>query len=83
MQARGDQIRRQRKECGYSLTAFAHRLGISPGWLSRIERNKAHPSPDVLRSIALALEAETPVRAAISKIARHETEGDDDEPLDG
>lgn len=83
MQARGREIRRQREECGYGLRDFADVIGVSPGWLSRIERDKANPSPDVLRRIALAFERETPVRDAIAKIARHENEGDDDEPDDG
>lgn len=85
MQARGPHIRRQRKESGYSLTAFADRIGVSKSWLSRIERDMANPSPDVLRRIALALRRETSARAAISQIARHGTEGEgsDDEPPGG
>lgn len=82
MQARGDEIRRQRKESGYGLTAFARRIGVSPSWLSRIERDQAHPSPDVLRRIALALKREAPARAAINKIAQHEDEGPDEDPPD-
>ncbi|MEU6768586.1 helix-turn-helix transcriptional regulator [Streptomyces sp. NPDC046853] len=67
MQARGKQIRRKREEAGYGLTAFAKRVGISPSWLSRIERDQAdEPSPEVLRRIADEL------GAAIKEIARHE-----------
>ncbi|CAM5683860.1 MULTISPECIES: helix-turn-helix domain-containing protein [Streptomyces] len=77
MQAQGSTIRRQREESGYGLTAFARHIGISPGWLSRIERGKAKPSPDVLRRIAVALSEEQAARAAITQIARHEAEAPD------
>lgn len=80
MQARGHHIRRRREESGYGLTAFAHMVGISPSWLSRIERNQVNPSPDVLKRIALTLHAERDTRAAINEIAQHETEGSDDDP---
>lgn len=67
VQARGRAIRRKREEMGLGLTDFAERLGISPSWLSRIERDQAQePSPAVLRRIADEL------GAAIKEIARHE-----------
>lgn len=83
MQARGNDIRRKREECGFNLTDFARRIGISPSWLSRIERDKVHPSPDVLKRIALAIREQRDVRTAIAEIAQHETEGSDDELRDG
>lgn len=82
MQARGEKIRRQREESGYTLTAFARRIGVSPGWLSRIENDKAKPSPDVLRRIALTLRCERETRAAIAEITEDE-EGRDERPTDG
>jgi transcriptional regulator with XRE-family HTH domain len=67
MQARGARIRRKREEAGHGLNAFAHLVGISPSWLSRIERDQTHqPSPGVLRRIADAL------GVAVNEIARHE-----------
>ncbi|WUH94618.1 helix-turn-helix domain-containing protein [Streptomyces sp. NBC_00433] len=57
MEARGTTIRRLREEAGYGLNRFADRVGISPSWLSRIERNKSkHPAPEVLKRIADGLE---------------------------
>lgn len=72
MQARGAHIRRKREGAGYGLTAFAREIGISPSWLSRIERDQADPSPDVLRRIALALQQDPHVRAAIAEITYSE-----------
>jgi transcriptional regulator with XRE-family HTH domain len=57
MEARGHRIRRLREEAGHGLNKFADHVGISPSWLSRIERNKSkHPGPDVLKRIAEGLE---------------------------
>ncbi|WP_078857189.1 helix-turn-helix domain-containing protein [Streptomyces sp. NBRC 109706] len=72
MQARGARIRRKREGAGYGLRAFADLIGISPSWLSRIERDQASPSPDVLRRIALALQQNPHVTAAIAEIAYSE-----------
>lgn len=68
MQARGPTIRRKREGAGYGLRAFAQQVGVSPSWLSRIERDLAHPSPEVLRRIAVALRKDPEVRAAIADI---------------
>jgi transcriptional regulator with XRE-family HTH domain len=78
VQARGNEIRRLREESGYGLRAFADLVGISPSWLSKVENDKANPSPDVLRRIALALQGAADTREAIAKIAQQETEGSDD-----
>jgi transcriptional regulator with XRE-family HTH domain len=78
------QIRRQREESGYGLRDFADLIGVSPSWLSRIERDhKANPSPDVLRRIALELRRARTARAAINEIAHtdeEETDGHDIPP---
>lgn len=82
MQTRGDQIRGQREQCGYGLRDFADLIGISPGWLSRIETNQGDPSPDVVRRIALALHRERKrqrkARRAIAAITETEDEGSDE-----
>lgn len=69
VQARGHTIRRKREGAGYGLRAFADVVGVSPSWLSRIERDLVNPSPDVLRRIALALQKEQRATAAIKEIA--------------
>lgn len=74
MQARGRTIRRKREACGYGLTAFARRVKISASHLSRIERGKANPSPDVLKRIALALQQQTRIADAIAEITDDEQE---------
>jgi transcriptional regulator with XRE-family HTH domain len=78
VQARGNLIRRQRERCGFGLTAFALRIGISPAWLSRIERDQGNPSPDVLKRIALTLHREREARDAIAAITHTEDEGSDE-----
>lgn len=80
MKARGQEIRRSREGSGLGLTEFATRCGISPSYLSRIERDQANPSPAVLRSIAQQLRKERPAREAIAEIAESENEGRDDHP---
>lgn len=83
VQTRGDKIRRQREESGLGLTAFANRVGVSPSWLSRIERDKANPSPDVVRRIAVALKRDRQTRDAISQIARDDPKERDEHHRDG
>lgn len=82
MQTRGQQIRDQREQCGIGLTDFAGRIGISKGWLSRIERNEGAPSPDVVRRIALALHQERHARRVIAEITETENEGSDERDPD-
>lgn len=49
--------RRQREEKGISLNAMARRLGVSPAYLSRIERNLEHPpKDDLIEKTALILD---------------------------
>ena len=83
VQAQGSEIRRKREECGYGLRAFAGLIGIDPSHLSRIERNRANPSPDVLKRIALAIQRGGDTSKAIRQIARHPSEGSDDHPEAG
>ncbi|MGA5330991.1 helix-turn-helix domain-containing protein [Streptomyces griseoincarnatus] len=80
MKARGRSIRRNREESGCGLTEFADRIGISPSYLSRIERDQANPSPGVMRRIAVQLRKEQDARAAIAEITDTEEDGDDQPP---
>ncbi|MFD6725962.1 helix-turn-helix domain-containing protein [Streptomyces anthocyanicus] len=80
MKARGQSIRRNREESGCGLTEFADRIGISPSYLSRIERDQANPSPGVIRRIAEELRKERRVREAIAEITDTEEDGDDQPP---
>lgn len=80
MKARGQSIRRNREESGCGLTEFADRIGISPSYLSRIERDQANPSPGVIRRIAEELRKERRVREAIAEITDTDEDGDDQPP---
>lgn len=52
----GETIREMREAQDMGLRAAADRLGISPAYLSRIERGKEHPpKPDVIKRIATLL----------------------------
>jgi len=52
----GDTIREMREAQGMGLRVAADRLGISPAYLSRIERGKERPpKPDVIKRIATLL----------------------------
>ncbi|MEU8537561.1 helix-turn-helix domain-containing protein [Streptomyces parvulus] len=80
MKARGQSIRRNREESGCGLTEFADRIGISPSYLSRIERDQANPSPGVIRRIAEELRKERRVREAIAEITDTAKDSDDQPP---
>ncbi|WP_209426973.1 XRE family transcriptional regulator [Pararhodobacter sp. SW119] len=54
----GGRIRELRRKAGLTLQALADEAGISVGFLSQVERNKATPSLGTLASLATALEAE-------------------------
>lgn len=51
----GEMVRRKRLGIGWGLRHAAHRLGITPGYLSRIEhnRNEQPPSARVLNQMIL------------------------------
>ena len=52
----GETIREMREAQDMGLRAAADRLGISPAYLSRIERGKEHPpKPDVIKRIGTLL----------------------------
>jgi transcriptional regulator with XRE-family HTH domain len=52
----GEKIRSKRMEAGMSLKGLAEKTGVTPGFLSQIERNIADPSITSLRKIATALD---------------------------
>jgi transcriptional regulator with XRE-family HTH domain len=51
----GERIRRRRRAQGLSLRALAGRIGMTAGYLSRVENQQVTPSLDALQSIATAL----------------------------
>ena len=52
----GARLRRLRSGKGYSLTRTARRAGISPQYLSEIERGLKEPSSEVVAAVAGALD---------------------------
>lgn len=52
----GHHIRQRRSEIGISLRELARRTGLTPAFISQVERGKTSPSLDSLRRIAEALE---------------------------
>lgn len=52
----GANLKRLRKERGYSQIALAHESGVSVGYISLIERGKADPSILILMRLAKGLE---------------------------
>ena len=52
----GETLREMREAQAMALRTAAHRLGISPAYLSRIERGKEHPpKPDLVKRMATLL----------------------------
>lgn len=51
----GERIRRRRQEQGLTLRELAERIGMTAGYLSRVENQQITPSLDALQSIATAL----------------------------
>jgi transcriptional regulator with XRE-family HTH domain len=55
--ALGDEIRRLRLKAGYTLRAFARKVGISAAHQSDIEHGRRAPSEEVLQEMVRILEA--------------------------
>ncbi len=55
----GEQIRKHRKEKGYTLEQLAEQLDVSTTFIGQIERAKGIPSLETLVKIANALEVST------------------------
>ena len=52
----GARLRGLRRDKGYSLTRTADRAGISPQYLSEIERGRKEPSSEIVAAVAGALD---------------------------
>lgn len=52
----GERVRRRRHELRLSLRALAARIGMTAGYLSRVENQRLTPSLDSLQAIATALD---------------------------
>ncbi|HVX44290.1 MAG TPA: helix-turn-helix transcriptional regulator [Mycobacteriales bacterium] len=55
-EALGAQVRRLRKERGATLVQTAERAGISPQYLSELERGRKDPSSEMVAAVAGALD---------------------------
>ena len=63
----GDTIRELRVAQDFGLREVAGKVGISPAYLSRIERGKEHPPrPEIIKSIAKVLAADPDVLFRLS-----------------
>ena len=51
----GARIRRRRLDQGITLRGLAERIGMTAGYLSRVENQRVTPSLDALQAIATAL----------------------------
>jgi transcriptional regulator with XRE-family HTH domain len=51
----GERIRRRRQDQGLTLRELAERIGMTAGYLSRVENQQVTPSLDALQAIATAL----------------------------
>lgn len=65
----GDRIRRFRKERNMSQITLAEMVGVTFGWISQIEQEKAKASPDLLNKIATALKV--PIRELLQNEDEH------------
>ena len=65
----GGRIRELRRKAGLTLQALADASGISVGFLSQVERDKATPSLGTLASVASALNVEVDVFISAPKVA--------------
>ena len=55
-QGLGGQLRAERVRRGERISDVAHRAGVSPQYLSELERGKKDPSSEILSAVAGALE---------------------------
>lgn len=53
----GDQLRRRRHDRGETLTETAEKAGVSPQYLSEVERGRKEPSSEMIAAIAGALDS--------------------------
>jgi transcriptional regulator with XRE-family HTH domain len=55
-QGLGDQLRADRLRRGERISDVAHRAGVSPQYLSEMERGKKDPSSEIMSAVAGALD---------------------------
>ncbi len=55
---KGEKIRDLRRERGLSSTVLAELIGVTPAYISQIERNWAEPSLSIFRKLAKTLNVE-------------------------
>jgi transcriptional regulator with XRE-family HTH domain len=65
-------IKRFRKEQGFSQEKLAEKSGTAANYIALIETRKRFPTPDMLEKIALALDVDTPQLFSVSEIANAE-----------
>ncbi|MFK4762787.1 helix-turn-helix domain-containing protein [Microbacterium sp. ZW T5_45] len=53
----GEQLRRRRHDLGKTLVQTAERAGVSPQYLSEVERGRKEPSSEMIAAIAGALDS--------------------------
>ncbi len=58
-QALGEQLRAERNERGERIADIAERAGVSPQYLSELERGRKDPSSEMLSALAGALDLST------------------------
>lgn len=51
----GDSLRKRRNDLGHTLDAIAARAGVSPQYLSEIERGLKEPSSEIIQAVSGAL----------------------------
>ena len=71
-EALGEQLRTERLDRGERITDVAHRAGISPQYLSELERGRKDPSSEMLSALcgALRISVLQLTRRASSHLAR-------------
>ena len=62
-----DKVKAKRDQLGISVREFAVRLGVSPGYVSRIEVREEIPSPEKICKIAYALGIDPEVLLDLAK----------------
>jgi transcriptional regulator with XRE-family HTH domain len=72
----GETIRELRMAQDFGLRETAAKVGISPAYLSRIERGKEHPPrPEIIKELAKVLAADPDVLFRLSSSTDPEVEG--------
>ncbi|UQX02993.1 helix-turn-helix transcriptional regulator [Streptomyces sp. RerS4] len=82
----GPELRRLRHQAGYTLTELSLAVNYSKGYLSKVERGKVKPSPDLVRRVDTFLRAKGALRRLVEPSPRNRTAAvranDDAGPVD-